>query len=153
MKRTSIKKTTKDINKKLAKVLEKISHDYIRNRDSVSYGTIAGYCFDCGEYVVGQQFQAGHWIPSSKGALTRYHPHNMHGQAGKCNCKYDQEKVKINYTFKMQDKYGYEHCMKLKAMSEKMVKANTKFYEDLIELYKEGDETKIVGYIDSIEYL
>ena len=150
MKRSAISKISKDPVKKLAKELEKISHDYIRQRDSIKDDKIGGYCVDCGKYKEGQQFQAGHWIPNSKGVLTRYHPHNMHGQSGGCNCKYQQEFVKINYTFAMQKKYGDEYCKKLKVMSEKIKRVNEIFYKNMIYLYQQGDEQKIVDYLDRL---
>lgn len=137
--------------KKLAKVLEKISHDYIRHRDSVDETIIGGYCFDCGTLAMGQQFQAGHFIADSVGgALLRYHPHNMHGQSGGCNMKHSQERVKIEYTIKMQEKYGIDYVNKLRALKLKSIKADSIFYNRMIELYTEGDEDKIVDYLDSL---
>lgn len=150
MKRSYISKTSKDPVKKLIKELETLSHTYIRKRDSLTDSKLAGYCFDCKKYTEGQQFQAGHWIPNSKGVLTRYHPHNMHGQSGGCNCQYDQEMVKINYTFAMQAKYGDEYCKKLKQMSEKVSRVGSLFYKNMIFLYKEGNEDKIVDYLERL---
>ena len=100
--------TTKSKNptNKAAKELEEVSHTYIRKRDSKTKDFIGGNCFDCDKYCEGQQFQSGHFSPSgSCGAVLRYHPHNMHGQSGGCNCKYQQEKVKIDYTMRMIKKY------------------------------------------------
>lgn len=150
MKRSTISKVSKDPVKKLAKELETISHMYIRKRDSAVDGRIAGYCFDCKKYKEGKDFQAGHWIPSSKGVLTRYHPHNMHGQASGCNCQYNQEMVKINYTFAMQKRYGDEYCKKLKIMSEKTKRVTEIFYKNMIYLYQQEDEQKIVDYLDRL---
>lgn len=136
--------------KKAKKKLEKISHDYIRRRDGIG-GDLKGYCFDCGYFVEGGQWQTGHWEPSgSSGALLRYHPRNMHGQAGKCNTGYQQEHVKISYTLKMEDKYGREYINKLRQMKYKTIKADIIFYETLIELYEQGDEEKICNYLESL---
>lgn len=137
--------------KKAKKDLEIISHNYIRTRDSVKPDFIGGFCFDCDQYDQLQQFQCGHWIPNScGGALLRFHPDNMHGQIGKCNCHYNQEFVKINYTMKMEEKYGTEYCNHLKQLKNKSIKADIFFYENMIELYKRGDEKKIVEYLENL---
>lgn len=145
-----MKKTQKDI-KKLKKELEKISHDFIRKRDSINEYEIGGRCFDCGKLCYGQQFQAGHFMPSgSCGAVLRYNPHNMHGQSGGCNCGYRQEQVKINYTMAMIKKYGKKYVDKLVAMKNKTIKADVIFYQTMIDLYKVGDEKKIIKYLESL---
>lgn len=145
-----MKNTEKDI-KKLKKELEKISHDFIRKRDSINDYEIGGYCFDCGKLCFGQQFQAGHFEPSgSCGAILRYHPHNMHGQSGGCNCYYRQEQVKINYTMAMIRKYGKKYVDKLRQMKNKTIKADVIFYQTMIDLYKVGDEKKIIKYLEGL---
>jgi hypothetical protein len=136
--------------KKLSKVLEEKSHTFIRKRDGID-GEIRGYCFDCGMYAEGQQFQAGHFEPSgSCGAILRYHPQNMHGQRGGCNMKHRQESVKINYTLRMIDKYGLEYVNFLKSLRNKTIKADSIFYTTMIELYDRGDENAIVDYLHSL---
>lgn len=138
--------------KRAKKQLELISHTFVRKRDSISPDKIAGYCFDCGKYDEGSQFQAGHWQPSgSCGARLRYHPQNMHGQSGGCNCGYQQEKVKINYTMAMIDKYGIDRVNELRILKEQTIKADIFFYEKMIELYKIGDEQAIVDYLDNLD--
>lgn len=144
------KRHTKTPTEKAKAQLYDLSHTYIRKRDSIDDYQIGGKCFDCGILAYGQQFQCGHFIPDSKGAITRYHPHNMHGQSGGCNMKHQQENVKINYTIKMQDKYGRDYVMHLKQMSEKTIKADLTFYNTLIELYIVGDEKGIVNYLESL---
>jgi len=137
--------------KRAKKELETLSHTYIRKRDSNNKDYIGGYCFDCGTPAQGQQFQAGHFEPSgSCGALLRYHPHNMHGQSGGCNMKVQQERVKINYTFAMIDRYGKKYVDKLRQMKNKSIKADIIFYERMIELYTQGDEEKIVDYLEGL---
>lgn len=134
---------------KLKKDLETLSHTFIRKRDGIN-GEIKGYCIDCGGYSEGQQFQAGHWLPSgSSGALLRYHPHNMHGQKGGCNVGYVQERVKADYTLKMIDKYGREYVDRLRQMKNKTIKADRFFYQTMIDLYKKGDEWQIVCFLES----
>ena len=134
----------------LKKELTKLSHDFIRERDSKRKGIIAGNCFDCGLWVEGQQFQAGHFeSDSTGGALLRYHPHNIHGQSGGCNMAYSQERVKINYTLKMIDTYGRDYVEKLRQLKNKTIKADIIFYSKMIELYKKGNEKNIVKYLHS----
>jgi len=135
---------------KAKKVLYELSHTYIRKRDSKDKNCIGGNCFDCGKWCEGGQFQCGHFIPDSKGVITRYHPHNMHGQFAGCNMKYQQEYVKINYTLKMIKLYSKDYVDKLKRMSEKTVRVDLFFYLKMIELYKEGDEKKIIKYLESL---
>lgn len=151
MRKTALRKVSKDPKKKIIKELTEVSHIFIRKRDSTSKDKIGGNCFDCGDYTEGAQFQAGHWHPDSTGgALLRYHPHNLHGQAGKCNCKFQQEFVKINYTFAMQKKYGKKYCEKLHALKYKTIKADVIFYLRMLDLYKQGDEQEIVNYLESL---
>lgn len=139
--------------KRAKKRLEELSHNFIRKRDSNTvlpmegYG---GYCIDCGRLATGQHFQCGHWEPSSTGgALLRYHPHNMNGQASGCNMWARQESVKIAYTLKMLEKYGVERVNKLRQLKNKTIKADIIFYERLIELYEAGDEKAIVDFLES----
>lgn len=136
--------------KKAIKNLTLISHTYIRKRDSVNDYEIGGRCIDCGEIAHGQNFQAGHWIPDAAGGATlRYHPYNMHGQAGGCNMKHQQERVKINYTFRMIKKYGMKRVEELRQLKNKCIKADIIFYEKMIELYKAGDEKAIVKFLET----
>lgn len=131
-------------------VLYKLSHTYIRVRDSKDKDFIAGNCFDCGIWCEGGNFQAGHFIPDSKGFITRYHPLNMHGQFSGCNMKYQQEKVKINYTMAMIKKYGKPFVDKLIQLSNKTVRTDLSIYLKLIDLYREGNEQKIIKYLESL---
>ena len=79
--------------KKAKKILEKVSHDFVRRRDSKVDDRLAGNCFDCGVWVEGGQFQAGHFEASgSCGVLLRYHPRNMHGQAEDVICSAHKKK-------------------------------------------------------------
>lgn len=138
--------------KKAKQKLEKLSHDFVRRRDSFEPEQKRGFCIDCGKLVEGQQFQAGHWQPSgSCGALLRYHPHNMHGQAGGCNCGYQQEQVKIRYTMAMIEKYGNDYVKELLSLKNRSIRADINFYETLIELYEEGSEEEISLYLNNYD--
>ena len=137
--------------KKAKKELEILSHNFIRKRDSINDYEIKGYCFDCGKLSEGQNFQCGHWIPNSVGgALLRYHPQNMHGQASGCNCGYQQEMVKIRYTAMMYQKYGKKCVAGLLQLKKKSIKADIIFYTKMIDLYIKGDEDEIVRFLESI---
>lgn len=146
------KKVLMPVRVKRAKAkLVELSHTFIRRRDSINEDEIAGYCFDCGEYAEGRYFQAGHFEADSVGgALLRYHPHNMHGQSAGCNMKQVQERVKINYTIKMIDKYGRDYVNSLRLLKQKSIKADIIFYERMIELYEAGDEEEIINYLNSL---
>lgn len=136
--------------KQAKNVLYELSHTYIRKRDSDDKDFIGGKCFDCGYFATGGNFQAGHFIPDSKGFITRYHPLNMHGQFSGCNMKYQQERVKINYTMAMIKKYGKPFVDKLIQLSNKTVRTDLSMFLKLIELYKEGNEKKIIQYLESL---
>lgn len=144
-------KDAKDV-KKIKKKLVEVSHLYIRKRDSTSDNIIAGNCCTCGKYAEGGNFQAGHYEPdASGGALLRYHPRNMHGQGGYC-CninRHGQQRVANAYTMFMIKKYGLKYVEKLRAMKQKTIKADILFYSELLELYKLGNESKIIRFLES----
>ncbi len=136
--------------KKAKKELTKLSHDFVRQRDSLIPGSVGGKCFDCHTLSTGQHYQCGHWIPDSVGgALLRYHPHNMHGQSSGCNCGYQQEFVKIRYTQAMYAKYGETRCNELLGLKNRCIKADILWYEKMIELYTSGIEEDIVKFLES----
>lgn len=137
--------------KKAKKTLTELSHRFIRERDSINVNEIKGNCFDCGKLGEGSDFQCGHWIPDSVGgALLRYHPDNMHGQHSGCNVWFNSEMVKIRYTAMMYQKYGKKRVAELIGLKNRSIKADILFYERMIELYKEGDEKKIIYFLESL---
>lgn len=151
----ALKKSTKKTKKSevdiLKKKLEKISHDYVRNRDSISKDVIGGRCIDCGKYASGAYFQCGHFVASSVGGvLLRYHPRNMHGQHAGCNMFVAQERVKINYTMNMIKKYGKPYVEKLLALKQKTAKADIIFFSKMISLYEEGNEQAIADFLENV---
>lgn len=145
-------KTMVDRVKKAKKDLEKISHNYIRERDSKDKGIIAGFCCTCGKWCEGGDFQAGHYEPSSTGgAVLRYHPNNMHGQGGYC-CninRHGQQRMANAYTMFMIKKYGLKFTEKLRSLKQKTIKADIVFYETMIDLYKQKDEKKIIKFLEN----
>lgn len=151
---------TQKENKRLKKILEKVSHDYIRQRDSKNPPIIAGNCFTCDLWCEGGNFQAGHFEPDATGGLLlRYHPINMHGQGGYC-CninRHGQQRVANEYTVRMIKLYGIKKIEKLRALKNKKtstgmpMRETPQFYETLIKLYKKGDEKKIIKFIEKYD--
>lgn len=132
------------------KRLYEVSHSFIRERDSVGG---FGRCIDCKKKVGIKWLQCGHFIPDQAGnILLRYHPHNMHGQFSGCNLKFVQERVKINYTLAMLDKYGREYVDSLikKVDAGRGMKVDLSFYETMISLYEKGDENEIINYLNTL---
>lgn len=141
-----------NILKKAKKDLKELSHTFVRRRDGIN-GELRGYCFTCGTYCEGGNFQAGHWEPDSTGgALLRFHPSNMNAQGGYC-CninRHGQQRVANEYTLRMIEKYGLERVNQLRRLKQKSIKADILFYLKMIELYRTGDEAKIVEYLESL---
>jgi len=139
--------------KKAKEVLYKLSHTYIRRRDSKDPDFIGGNCFTCGKWCEGGDFQAGHFEPDSTGgALLRYHPLNMNGQGGYC-CninRHGQQRIGIEYYDRMVKKHGLKKVQALRALKQKSIKADLPFYLKMIELYETGDEKKIIKYLESL---
>lgn len=138
--------------KKLPNVLKEKCHDWVKKRDSIEGETRKGYCHTCGTLTEGGDFQAGHWYPfSTCGALLKYHPWNIHGQCGfKCNINRNhQQKMGVEYTLKMIQMYGIEKVEYLKKMKLVSIHADESFYREMIALYNEGIEEKIVAYLDN----
>lgn len=137
--------------KLLKKDLEKLSHDFVRARDSIQGEIKKGFCCSCGEIAEGPLFQAGHYRTSGgSGALLRYHPQNMHGQCRDCNCtRNHQENVKVEYAHFMHTKYSAEELEVMSRMKRQAINANRYFYESMIQLYKAGDESEIIKFLNS----
>jgi len=153
-----IKKAKKDLMpariSRAKKRLDIVSHSYIRHRDSIG-DDIGGHCITCGKLCYGPDFQAGHFEPSSTcGIWLRHHPHNMAGQGGYC-CninKHGQQKMGIAYTMAMIDRYGKEYVEYLRSQKNRGCKsvAMIDYLETMIELYSQGNETKIIQYLESL---
>lgn len=126
---------------KLKKDLWAIVSPFIRNRDKF-------ICITCGKTGSGGQIHAGHFLPSGNcGALLRYHPRNIHAQ-----CYFENINLGGNgavYYTKMVNKYGQDYVNKLfDIKNQTTIKADTTFYLELIELYKQGDESEIIKYLE-----
>ena len=147
------KKRAKKYIESLPKKLEKISHDHVRKRDSITEFEIKGYCCSCKKLAEGASFQAGHYRPSGgSGILLRYHPWNMHGQCSGCNMWVRQETVKPEYAEFMHRRYTPEQLQEMHDMKNSRslkIQADKYFYETMIDLYKAGDEIAIVNFLRS----
>lgn len=138
--------------KKLKQILTKLSHDFVRERDSIMPPNIGGYCFTCGMLASGSNFQSGHYEPSSTcGALLRWHPLNMHGQCGyKCNInRHGQQKMANEYTMRMISLYGLEKVQELRAMKNRLIQCDRYFLTSMIDLYKQGNQEEIIKFLDN----
>lgn len=131
-------------------------HTFIKDRDCVSKDPYVGRCITCGCITTGSNFQAGHWEASATcGAILRYHPNNIHGQCGfKCNInRHGQQKIAVEYTMKMVDKYGIKRVRELRELKNKSIKASKQFYMDLESMYNKGyskeNEKKIIKYLET----
>ncbi len=73
MKRTALKKKSKEKKSVLKRKLWKVFSLYIRTRDK-------NICFICGRYATGSGYHASHFIPKSIGGLELYfNEYNVHG--------------------------------------------------------------------------
>ena len=145
------KKRAEKEKKKLPNVLKEKCHNWIKIRDSFDGETRKGKCITCGRVAEGQDFQAGHWFPSSTcGIILRYHPQNIHGQCGRyCNGNRNhQQKMGMEYTIKMVEKYGMERVKDIQKMKVDTVYTPPHFYETMIELYDKGNELHIIQYLE-----
>lgn len=145
------KKRQEKEKKKLPNILKEKCHNWVKVRDSFPGERRKGKCKTCGKVCEDGDFQAGHFEPSSTcGILLRYHPHNIHGQGGYC-CninRHGQQKMGVEYTIKMVAQYGLEYVQHLRSMKVSTVHTPAHFYETMIELYDQGDEQKIVDYLE-----
>ena len=107
------------------------------------------FCFTCDKPIEKANCQLGHFIPSKVGgALLRYHPNNLRLQ-----CYYDNINLGGNgseFYPRLIEEIGQKEIDKLFALKHKSIKADLIFYNTLIELYKDGDEKKIVEYLESL---
>ena len=147
------KKKEKNYIKSLPKTLEKVSHDHVRERDSIDDNVIGGYCCCCGKLAYGGAFQAGHYRASAScGLLLRYHPWNMHGQCAGCNMWVRQDTVKPEYAEFMEKRYSREvrqGMLDMKNSTSLKIQGDKYFYESMIDLYKAGNEEEIVKFLKS----
>ena len=106
-------------------------------------------CFTCGRQVEGSNRQLGHGVPSAAGgAILRYHPHNLHIQCYHCNINLGGNGM--IYFANLEKEIGRKKIDKMLSLKNKTIKADEIFYTKMIELYKEGNEKKIIKYLESL---
>ena len=105
-------------------------------------------CFTSGKPVEGSNCHCGHGIPSAVGgALTRYHPFNLHVQSYHENINLGGNGGE--YYRRQVEKYGQEAVNKLYELKNHSIQADRYFYLTLIDLYREGDELEIIKFLQS----
>lgn len=151
--------------KNIKKVLWAVVSDYVKKRDSdlqylktESYKCrkstkgverYGGWCCSCMSWCEDSECNAGHYrSKGSSSAILKYHPQNIHLQCSTCNFA-DDEKVKRQYGYFMERKFGPEIFKKFNRLNYKLINADLSFYKKLIQLYQEGDEVKIIKYLEN----
>lgn len=126
----------------LKKKLWKIVAPRIKERD----GNI---CFTSGKYVEGANAHCGHMFPSgSCGAVLRYHPKNLH-----CQSYFENINMGGNgavYALNFIEKYGKKEMTKMLKLKNSSIKADTHFYNTMIEMYKNSSLLEIEKYLNGL---
>lgn len=136
-KRVIKKKSVSYYKKKLWTIVS----NYIRQRDGF-------VCFTSGVKVEGSNAHCGHGIPSSVGGVTlRYHPLNLHCQSYVENIHHSGNGGE--YYRRQISKYGQEKVDRLYSLKNRTRKADTFFYQRLIDLYTNGDQDKIIRFLEN----
>lgn len=125
---------------KLKKKLWTIVAKRIKERDK-------NICYTSGRFVEGMSAHCGHGLPSSVcGARLRYHPKNLH-----CQSYYENIHASGNgvtyYQNQLRD-YGEEITKNLYTLKDKFIKADSFFYETLIDLYTNGSWEDIEQFLE-----
>jgi len=132
------KPSTKSLKVKLWKVVS----SFVKVRDK-------NICFTSGKKVEGSNCHCGHMFPSgSCGAVLRYHPLNLHVQSYNENINLGGNGAV--YATNFIQKYGQQKFDDLMRLKQKTIKADVIFYQKLIDLYTEGDQDKIISYLESL---
>jgi len=84
----------------------------------------------------------------SCGAVLRYHPLNLHVQSYNENINLGGNGAV--YATNFIQKYGQQKFDDLMRLKQKTIKADVIFYQKLIDLYTEGDQDKIISYLESL---
>lgn len=126
----------------LKKKLWKIVASRIKERD----GNI---CFTSGKYVEGANAHCGHMFPSgSCGAVLRYHPKNLH-----CQSYFENINMGGNgavYALNFIEKYGKKEMTRMLKLKNSSIKADTHFYNTMIEMYKNNTLEEIEEYLNGL---
>lgn len=132
------KQTVTSLKNKLWKIVSK----RIKERDKY-------ICFTSGKKVEGTNAHCGHMFPSgSCGAVLRYHPLNLH-----CQSYYENINQGGNgavYAINFINKYGQEKMDILLRLKNKSIKADSFFYETLIDMYTNNTLEEIEEYLNNL---
>lgn len=132
------KLTVTSLKNKLWKIVSK----RIKERDDY-------ICFTSGKKVEGTNAHCGHMFPSgSCGAVLRYHPLNLH-----CQSYYENINQGGNgavYAINFINTYGQEKMDTMLRLKNKSIKADSLFYEKLIEMYTNNTLEEIEEYLNNL---
>jgi hypothetical protein len=105
-------------------------------------------CYTSGRKVEGSGAHCGHGMSSSVcGARLRYHPKNLHCQSYYENIHASGNGIQY-YQNQVRD-YGQESVDKLYNLKNKFIKADSFFYQRLIDLYESGTWEEIESYLEN----
>ncbi len=125
MKRTKLRKKSKQKISVLKRKLWTVFSIYIRKRDG-------GICFICGRRCEGMGYHAGHFIPKSIGGnILYFNEDNVHGCCYNCNINLGGN------LYLYGQKLGKEKCDELYQLKKQIVKWTEEDYLNKITHYKE----------------
>ncbi len=129
MKRTKLRKQSKDKIAVLKRKLWKVFSAFIKRRDK-------GICFTCGRKCEGRGYHCGHYIPRSICGIGLYFDEkNNHGQCYNCNINLGG--YGAMYHKKMIEKYGEKEVAELwRRKNEDIQKWSVEDYQRLIKKYE-----------------
>lgn len=125
LKKSTLKKVSKQPISKLKKKLWTVFSLYIRKRDK-------NICFICGKKAEGSGYHAGHFISKAIGGLDLYfHEDNVHGCCYNCNINLGGN------LYLYGKKLGDEKCDELYKLKNNITKWTEQDYLDKIKYYEE----------------
>lgn len=110
------------------KAAKEACHAYIRERDR-------GLSCACCDRPLGENYQAGHYLPSGNNPLVRYHEDNIHAQ--RIDCNYFKGGDSGMYRVKLIEKIGLERVERIESMQGGTVKRTPQDYKEIEIYYKE----------------
>ena len=118
--------------KTLKTKLDRVFSEYIRLRDSDSFGNCT--CITCGKELPWREIHNGHWISRAK-LNTRFDERNCSAQCCGCNTFKNGEPQK--YWIAMEEKYGREIMDELILKSNEIIKLTPDWYREKISYYND----------------
>ncbi len=103
-------------------------HRYIRERDKEKP------CICCGG-ALGDNYQAGHFIPSGQNPLCRYDEDNIHGQ--RLDCNYFRGGDSGKYRGNLIKRIGEQRVERLESMKGGTMKRTAEDYREIEQYYKQ----------------